>query len=66
MEILTNSPRVKTTSKAVPQQAALVALRCRWDAVVHIPSQGRTQGQSWNKQEEERAHLKKRRTKQQK
>ena len=28
---------------------------------VHLPSQGRTQGQSWKKQKEERAHLEKKR-----
>jgi len=49
--------------KAVLQKAAWVALRCRWVAAVHLPSQGRTQGQSWKEHEEERVHLKKKRAK---
>jgi len=39
----------------------LAAPRYSWVAEVHLPSQGRTQGQSWKKQEEERSHLQKRR-----
>jgi hypothetical protein len=42
MAFLTNSPRVKITSKAVPQQDAWVALRCRWDAVEHLPLRPRS------------------------
>ena len=56
-----NVPHLKTIIKTVLSRGAWAAPRYSWVAEVHLPSQGRTQGQSWKKQEEERSHLQKRR-----
>ena len=60
-EQLMDAPQFKTIIKTVLWQVAWAAPRFSWGAEVHLPSQGRTQGQSWKKQEEERFHLQERR-----